>query len=112
MNEQSPYRLVYCTCGSTENAQQIATALVAEQLAACVNILPGIQSIYRWQGQLESATEWLLLIKTRAECLPRLQERVKNLHTYELPEIIAVPIASGYEPYLTWITESVTPHEK
>ncbi len=109
MHDRSPFRLVYCTCGSTANARQIADALVSEQLAACVNILPGIQSVYRWQGQVESATEVLLLIKTRTECLPRLQERVKSLHPYELPEIIAVPITYGHEPYLTWITESVTP---
>lgn len=103
----SPYRLVYCTCGSEDNARKIARALVAEQLAACVNILPGIQSVYRWQGKIESDQEVLLIIKTRAECLGRLQERVRALHTYELPEIVAVPIVAGLEPYLNWITESV-----
>ena len=108
----SPHLLIYITCGSKENATEIATALVQEQLAACVNILPGIESVYRWEGKLESAAEYLLMIKTRREVLATLRERVCKLHHYELPEIIAVPIVAGLEPYLNWITESVTQHEK
>lgn len=107
MNETSPYRLVYCTCGNSENARQIANALVTEQLAACVNILPGIQSVYRWQGKIASDQEVLLIIKTREECLTTLQDRVRALHTYELPEIVVVPIVAGLVPYLNWISESV-----
>jgi len=103
----SPFRLVYCTCSSADNARLIAESLVAERLVACANILPGIQSVYRWHGKVESGTEWLLMMKTRAECLARLQERIRALHTYELPEIVAVPIVAGLEPYLNWITESV-----
>ena len=110
MQNSSPHILIYITCGSRENAQQIATALVQEQLAACVNILPGIQSVYRWQGQLESASEYLLTVKTRQDVFTALRDRVCILHHYELPEIIAVPIVAGLEPYLTWITESVTHH--
>lgn len=106
----SPYLLIYITCGSKENATQIATALVEEQLAACVNILPGIESVYRWKGKVESAPEYLLMIKTRREMFGTLRERVCKMHHYELPEIIAVPIVAGLEPYLNWITESVTHH--
>ena len=106
----SPHILIYITCGSEENALQIATTLVQEQLAACVNILSNIQSIYRWQGKLETTSEYLLIIKSRNEVFDALRERVCNLHHYELPEIIAVPIVAGLEPYLNWITESVTHH--
>ena len=106
----SPHLLIYITCGSEENARQIATSLIEEHLAACVNILPNIQSIYRWQGEVESASEYLLLAKTRREAFAALRERVCVLHHYELPELIAVPIVAGLEPYLNWITESVTHH--
>jgi len=106
----SPHILIYITCGSEENARQIATTLVEEKLAACVNILPGIESVYRWEGKVESAPEYLLMIKTCHETFTTLRERVCKLHHYELPEIIAVPIVAGLEPYLNWITESVTHH--
>jgi uncharacterized protein involved in tolerance to divalent cations len=106
----SPYILIYVTCGSQDNAQEIAAALVQERLAACVNILPSIQSIYRWQDKLETGNEYLLLIKTQHDKFVALRERVCNLHHYELPEIVAVPIVAGLEPYLNWITESVTHH--
>lgn len=106
----SPYLLIYISCGSEENARQIANALVEDSLAACVNILPGIESVYRWEGKLESASEFLLMIKTRSELFTTLRDRVCKLHHYELPEIIAVPIVAGLEPYLNWITESVTHH--
>ena len=106
----SPHLLIYITCGSEENARQIATSLIEEHLAACVNILPNITSIYRWQGEVESASEYLLLAKTRREAFAALRERVCVLHHYELPELIAVPIVAGLEPYLNWITESVTHH--
>lgn len=108
----SPYILIYVTCGDKENADVIATTLVQEKLAACVNILAAIESVYRWQGKVESATEILLMIKTRREHMANLRERVCKLHQYELPEIIAVPIEDGHEPYLNWITESVTHHEE
>lgn len=106
----SPYLLIYVSCGSEDNAREIAQALVQEQLAACVNILPPIQSVYRWQGEVESASEYLLLIKTRKEAFAALRERVCILHHYELPELIAVPIVAGLEPYLNWITESIIHH--
>lgn len=106
----SPFLLVYISCGSLENARQLASSLVEENLAACVSIVPKVESVYRWQGQVESAEESLLLVKTRAEAFAALRDRVCILHHYELPEIVAVPIVAGLEPYLTWIKESVKPH--
>lgn len=105
----SPYRLVMTTIGTQEQAQTLAEQLVNANLCACVNILPKMQSIYRWHGKLERGDEHLLLIKTRQERVDDVINTIKANHPYELPEIIAVPITYGYEPYLTWITESVTP---
>lgn len=99
--------VIFCTCRHAEEARRIAHELVKCRLAACVNILPSIESIYRWQGQVESAHEVLLLIKTLRERFSELQERVIHLHSYETPEIIAVPIAEGLEKYLAWIGENV-----
>jgi periplasmic divalent cation tolerance protein len=96
-----------CTCGSDEEASRIANALVEARLAACVNILPPIRSIYRWQGQIETAAEVLLLIKTTEERFSALQQRIRDLHSYKTPEIIAVPIVAGLEKYLTWVREQV-----
>ncbi|MEJ2392509.1 MAG: divalent-cation tolerance protein CutA [Gammaproteobacteria bacterium] len=111
MQNSSPHLLVYITCDSTDNAREIATSLVNERLAACVNILPAIESIYRWQNKIESSNEVLLMVKTHRDIFTILRERVCKLHHYELPEIIAVPIEAGLEPYLNWITESVNHHE-
>ena len=82
---------------------RIAKALVDQQLAACVNVVPGLTSVYRWQGQTESAQEVLLLIKTRQAVYPELEAALLTLHPYELPEIIAVPIEAGLPAYLSWI---------
>lgn len=110
MNENSsPYRLVMTTIGTQEQAQALAEQLVNAHLAACVNILPRMQSIYRWQGKLEHGQEHLLLIKTRVERVDSVIDSIKANHPYELPEIIAVPIDGGFAPYLTWITEAVSP---
>ncbi|MCX7556396.1 divalent-cation tolerance protein CutA [Xanthomonadaceae bacterium JHOS43] len=95
--------LVLCACPTREHAQTIARSLVEHHLAACVNLLPAVQSIYRWQGGIETAEETLLLIKTRAERLEELKVHVLMLHPYELPEIIAVTIDSGLDRYLQWI---------
>lgn len=105
-------RLVYCTCPDRDHAERIARALVDERLAACVNLLPGIRSVYRWQGRVEAADEVLLLAKTAADRLDALQARIRALHPYELPEIVAVEIAAGLPPYLDWIvaeTRAPTP---
>jgi periplasmic divalent cation tolerance protein len=100
-------RLVFTTCSSLEEARSIAQTLVERQLAACVNIAPQIESVYRWQGEVEISTEWLLLIKTTAEAFDRLRETLSELHSYELPECIAIPVEDGSAAYLEWIGQSV-----
>ena len=95
----------FCTCPDTATAQAIADVLVGERLAACVNVLPGLRSVYRWQGAIERADEALLLIKTVRGQLPALQARVVALHPYELPELVAVEVAGGLAAYLDWIAE-------
>jgi periplasmic divalent cation tolerance protein len=100
-------RLVLTTCGSLEEARGMAHALVERQLAACVNITPQIESVYRWQGEVETATEWLLVIKTTAEAFDRLRQALSELHSYELPECIEIAIENGSAAYLEWIGQSV-----
>ena len=97
------YRLVISTCPNMEVAESLATTLVREKLAACVNILPGARSIYEWQGKMEREEECVLLIKTRNDRIETLSSRLLEEHPYELPEIIAVPIETGFPPYLAWI---------
>lgn len=97
------YQLVITTCPDDELAKSLATALVGEGLAACVNILPSVRSIYRWQGRIESAEERLLIIKSRVEDYPAVERRITALHSYELPEVIAVPIVNGLPAYLAWL---------
>src|SRR6266852_9622511 len=100
--------VVLVTCSTAAEARRIAHAIVHARLAACVNILPGaVQSIYRWKGKVESARERLLLIKTSRKRLAKLQAAVERLHSYDVPEFIAIPIAAGSPAYLSWIEESV-----
>jgi len=99
--------LVLTTCGSLEEARSIAHALVDRQLAACVNIAPQIESIYRWQGEVETATEWLLVIKTTIDAFDRVRDALIELHSYGLPECIQIGIEDGSAAYLEWIGESV-----
>lgn len=96
--------IVYCTCPDATVADALALALVDERLAGCVNTLPSVRSTYRWEGRVEQADEVLLLIKTTPDRLPALTERVRALHPYELPEVLAVESAGGLAPYLDWIT--------
>ena len=100
-------RVVLTTCGSIEEARSIAHALVERQLAACVNIVPQIESVYRWQGEVETGAEWLLVIKTTQEVCERVRETLSELHSYELPECIEIGIEDGSAAYLDWIGESV-----
>lgn len=100
-------KIVVTTTGSQEEAQRIAHALVERRLAACVNILPAIQSVYRWEGKVESAQEWLLLIKTDEGYTKELCDSIAKLHSYELPECIELNIAGGSPAYLQWISDSV-----
>jgi periplasmic divalent cation tolerance protein len=100
-------KLVLTTCGSLEEARSIAHTLVERQLAACVNIVPQIESVYRWQRKVESATEWLLIIKTTEGVFDRLRDALAELHSYEIPECIEIAIEDGTAAYLEWIGESV-----
>jgi len=99
--------VVFCTCQDQAQAHLVAEALIEARLAACVNILSPLQSIYRWQGKVERAEETLLLIKTTPERFIALRERIAELHSYETPEIIAVPVADGSQKYLSWLREQV-----
>ncbi len=103
----TPYRLVLCTCPDLATAETLATSLVTERLAACVSILPVPKSIYLWQGQVETAEEILLLIKTDATRFSPLRDSLVSRHPYEVPEIISLNIEEGYPPYLNWITDSL-----
>ena len=99
--------LVYCTCPDDATANTLAELLVSKQLAACVNIINGIQSVYAWQGKVEFADEALLLIKTTTSAYEALQTVLREQHPYELPEIVAVSVTAGLPAYLEWISESV-----
>jgi periplasmic divalent cation tolerance protein len=100
-------RIVLTTAGSAEEAQKIARHIVEQRLAACVNIVPKIESVYRWQGKVESSAEWLLLIKTTVEKFPNVRIAIRELHSYDLPECIAIAVEDGSEEYLDWIADSV-----
>ena len=102
-------QLVLCTVPDRASAERIAETLVAEQLAACINIIPGITSVYRWKGTLEKDEELLLFIKTSEAVYDSVEQRIRTLHPYELPEIIAVPIQTGQEDYRRWIENSLIP---
>ena len=100
-------RIVLSTAGSEEEARKIAQHLVENRLAACVNIVPQIESVYRWQDQVESSREWLLVIKTTAERFPDVRDAITELHSYEVPECVLLAIDDGSEAYLQWIESSV-----
>ncbi|MFP3897782.1 MAG: divalent-cation tolerance protein CutA [Dehalococcoidia bacterium] len=95
--------VVLITTSGEEEAHRIAELLVTERKAACVNIVPGVDSLFRWEGRLDSARESLLIVKTNGSLFPDVVELVKRTHSYEVPEIIALPIAAGSEDYLKWL---------
>ena len=101
-------RLVLSTCGSHEVAAKIARALVVGQIAACVNVIGPMESVYRWKGRVETSQEFLLLIKTTAENFERLSAEITRLNPYELPEVLQFTVEAGLEAYLDWIGDSVT----
>lgn len=103
----SDLRLVLTTCGSRDVADRIAAALVEERQAACVNVLPGVSSTYRWQGQIETDDEVLMLIKTTRSRLTGIEATIRALSGYELPELIAVEISGGAADYLDWVVTSI-----
>lgn len=96
-------RIVLSTAGSAAEARKIANALVERRLAACVNIVPAIESVYRWQDNMETAQEWLLIIKTQAGSFDGVRSAISELHSYELPECIMLEIEAGSPTYLDWI---------
>jgi periplasmic divalent cation tolerance protein len=107
MNEElNFYGVVLVTVSSEEEATNIARDLVESKLAACVNIFP-ISSIYSWEGKINTEQEWQLTIKTKLTYFPELEATIKKLHSYQVPEIIALPIVAGSETYLSWISENV-----
>jgi periplasmic divalent cation tolerance protein len=106
---QDDIRIVYVTCPDPETGEAIAGRLVEERLAACVNVVPGLRSVYRWRGEIEIDDEVLLLIKTAAARFEALCRRVRELHPDEVPEIVAVPVAEGLDDYLQWVRDETRP---
>ncbi len=106
---EAAFRIVLTTTGTPESAQRIARALVERRLAACVNIIPAVTSIYHWRGAVESASELLLVIKTEEDQLQQLEVALRELHSYELPEFLVLPVAAGSKSYLEWIHSSLGP---
>src|SRR5712675_2839836 len=106
------YRVVLVSCGSIAEARRIGRNVVEKNLAACANIVPSVESIYRWKGKVERAREVLVIIKTNAKRLPELEREVKRLHSYDVPEFIVLPIIAGSRKYLAWLQGSITPANK
>ena len=106
------YRIVLVTCASIAEARRIAQHVVERKLAACANIVPRVESIYRWKGKVERAKETLLMIKTTAARLRKLESEVKRLHSYDVPEFVAIPFMGGSREYLAWIAENTKPADK
>ncbi len=108
MPARTPHRLraILTTTGTEEQALSIARALVSERLAACVNIIGPVRSVYRWRDAIEDDREFLLLIKTRATLYMKVERRVRELHAYEVPEVIALSMDRGSPPYIKWLLES------
>src|SRR5512139_3057478 len=105
----SGYAVVLTTAGSEDEASRIAGELVERRLAACVSVVPGVRSTYRWQGRLHSDAEWLLIVKTRRERFEPLRSAILELHSYAQPEIVLLDVADGDPGYLRWIDESLAP---
>ena len=101
--------VVLSAIGTRADAEKVARTLVEERLAACVNVVPGVVSIYRWKGNVEQEPELLLVIKTLAERVDALKARLLELHPYELAEVVVIPIGGGHAPYLAWIGQQVRP---
>lgn len=99
--------VVFITAGTNDEANGIAKHLLDQRKVACVNIVPGVKSLFWWQCKIESEEEWLLIVKTKASLLPQVIRLVKEVHSYEVPEVIAMPIIGGNEDYLKWIEDEV-----
>jgi len=106
--------VILSTCSSGEEAEKVARALLEAQLAACVNIVPGARSLYRWQGAIESAAEFLLVIKSSRELFDAAKKAIEAAHSYEVPEVLALPVVDGADNYMNWLAtnlKAVGPHE-
>lgn len=102
--------VVMSTCGSAEEAQRLARELVSPRAAACVNIVAPVRSVYRWNGKIEDTEEWLLIVKTSRAAFDRLRAILEAAHSYELPEVLAIPVIAGSPNYLAWVEQEV--HER
>lgn len=109
MSELSAHRVVLCTCPDGKTAERIASVLVDGRLAACVNILPGIRSVYRWEREVQNDEELLLFIKTRTDRYPQVEQAIRNAHPYDVPEILSLAVDTGLADYLDWLDDSVAP---
>ncbi len=107
-----PARIVLATAASSEEARALGRALVEEQLAACATLIPAVESIYRWKGKIESSSEVMLLLKTGVDQLAALETRLRQLHSYEVPEFLVLPIEMGSHTYLDWMLGSLASDEK
>jgi periplasmic divalent cation tolerance protein len=105
MSEPNVY-VVFLTAGNESEAESLATGLVSRHLAACVTIIPAVRSVYEWKGQIERASEWLLMVKTSADRFPALRDFVAEHHSYEVPELLALPVTDGLPAYLDWLHTS------
>ena len=99
--------VIFSSCPSAEEAEKVARRLVEKQLAACVTLIPGARSIYRWKGAIEEASEHMLVIKTRRDLFARLKEELGSIHSYEVPEILALPVVEGSPAYIDWIDKEL-----
>ena len=106
MAKKVKHILVLSTCPGSISAKKMAQEIVTEKLAACVNVIPGVQSFFSWVGKVDTANEHMLIIKTTRDSYEALEAKIKKIHPYELPEIIAVPIETGFAGYLDWITKN------
>ncbi|MBI2683135.1 MAG: divalent-cation tolerance protein CutA [Acidobacteriales bacterium] len=100
-------RIVLTTAGSQKEARKIARALIERRLAACVNIVPGVESVYRWKSKVERAREWLLVVKTTKARAGDVERTIKAIHSYEMPEVVVIGVESGSRAYLDWVGESI-----
>jgi periplasmic divalent cation tolerance protein len=95
--------VVFSNCGSEEEARRIARSLVEARVAACVNIVPGIQSIYQWKGAVQEDSEWMLVIKSTRSLFDQLSAELRKIHSYQVPEVLAIPVVAGSQEYLEWL---------
>jgi periplasmic divalent cation tolerance protein len=109
MTKKVKHLLVLTTCPGNITAKKLANEIVLENLGACVQIVPGVQSFFRWVNKVDTSDELLLLIKTTTDRYPELEKRVKAIHPYEVPELVAIPITDGFDEYLNWIETNSTP---